>query len=117
MSWQTFQSVPSSSDQQRSDFFPTQAANWSTQFFSSIRTLSVVFLPALESKFPIDDGDVDVVYDESPAHPSACEVEKAIEVPQQFTLFCDEGDDLTEVVSKVSIYSQNHLQEERNIVH
>ena len=56
-----------------------------------------------------DDGDVDVVYDESPAHPSALEVEKAIEVLQRFTLFCDEGGDLREVVSKVNIYSQKEL--------
>ena len=31
---------------------------------------------------------------------------KAIEVLQQFTLFCDEGEDLREVLSKVNTYSQ-----------
>ena len=34
-----------------------------------------------------EEDDIDVVYDEPPAPPSAFEVEKAIEVLQQFTLF------------------------------
>ena len=56
-----------------------------------------------------EEDDIDVVYDEPPAPPSAFEVEKAIEVLQQFTLFCDEGDDLREVLSKVNTYSQRAI--------
>ena len=56
-----------------------------------------------------EDDDIDVVYEEPPAPPSAFEVEKAIEVLQQFTLFCDEGDDLREVLSKVNTYSQRAI--------
>ena len=40
-----------------------------------------------------EENDIDVIYDKKPASPSAFEVEKAIEVLQQFTLFCDEGED------------------------
>ena len=56
-----------------------------------------------------EEDDIDVVYDEPPAPPSAFEVEKAIEVLQQFTVFCDEGDDLREVLSKVNTYSQRAI--------
>ena len=41
-----------------------------------------------------EEDDIDVVYDEPPAPPSEFEIEKAIEVLQQFTYFCDKGEDL-----------------------
>ena len=54
--------------------------------------------------------DIDVVYDELPEFPSALELNRAIEVLQQFTLFCDEGDNLREVLVKVKRYSQKERQ-------
>ena len=51
-----------------------------------------------------EDDDIDVVY----AEPLA-KVEEAIEVLQQFTPFCDEGEDLREVLSKVNTYSQRAI--------
>ena len=54
------------------------------------------------------EDDIDVVYDELPAPPLVFEAENAIEVLQQFTLFCDE-DDLREVLSKVNTYSQSSI--------
>ena len=56
-----------------------------------------------------EENDIDVIYDEKPASPSAFEVEKAIEVLQQFTLFCDEGEDSQKVLSKVNTYSQRAI--------
>ena len=56
-----------------------------------------------------EEDDIDVVYDEPPSPLSAFEVEKVIEVFQQFTLSCNEGDDLRDVVSKVNIYSQRAI--------
>ena len=53
--------------------------------------------------------DIDVVYDEPPVPPSAFEVEKATEVLQKFTFFCDERDDLREVLWKVNTYSQRAI--------
>ena len=50
------------------------------------------------------DDDIDVVY----AEPLA-KVEEATEVLQQFTPFCDEGEDLREVLSKVNTYSQRAI--------
>ena len=38
--------------------------------------------------------DINVVFDEPPEPPSALEVNRAIEVLQQLTLFCGEGDNL-----------------------
>ena len=49
----------------------------------------------------IQEDDIDVVYDEPPVPPSAFEVENAIELLQQFKLFCNKGEDLREVLSKV----------------
>ena len=40
------------------------------------------------------EDDIDVVYDEPPTPLLAFEVEKVIEVFKQFTLSCNEGDDL-----------------------
>ena len=54
-----------------------------------------------------EDDDIDVVYDNQSAPPSAFEAEKAIEFRQQFTLFCDE--DLQEVLLKVNTYSQRAI--------
>ena len=51
-----------------------------------------------------EDDDIDVVY----AEPLA-KVEEAIEVLQQFTSFCDEGEDLREVLSKVNTCSQRAI--------
>ena len=56
-----------------------------------------------------EENDIDVIYDEKPASPSAFEAEKAIEVLQQFTLFCDEGEDSQKVLSKVNTYSQRAI--------
>ena len=56
-----------------------------------------------------EEDDIDVVYDEPPTPLSAFEVEKVTEVFQQFTLSCNEGDDLRDVVSKVNIYSQRAI--------
>ena len=53
--------------------------------------------------------DIDVVYDKPPAPRSAFEVEKAIEVLQQVTIFCDQGDVLREVLSKVNTYTQRAI--------
>ena len=53
-----------------------------------------------------EEDDIYFVYGEPPAPPSAFEVEKAIEVLQQFTVFCDEGEDLLEALSKGNTYSQ-----------
>ena len=53
-----------------------------------------------------EEDDIDFVYGEPSAPPSAFEVEKAIEVLQQFTVFCDEGEDLLEALSKGNTYSQ-----------
>ena len=53
-----------------------------------------------------EEDDIDFVYGEPPAPPSAFEVEKAIEVLQQVTVFCDEGEDLLEALSKGNTYSQ-----------
>ena len=41
-----------------------------------------------------EEDDINIVYDEPSKPPSALEIEKAIEVLQQFTHFCNEGDDL-----------------------
>ena len=71
---------------------------------SDSETLAEVRGEAIEE----EENDIDVVYDEPPAPPSAFEVEKAIEVLQQFTLFCDEGDDLREVLSKVNTFTKSH---------
>ena len=54
-----------------------------------------------------EDDDIDVVYDNQSAPPSAFEAEKATEFRQQFTLFCDE--DLQEVLLKVNTYSQRAI--------
>ena len=67
-------------------------------------TLAEVWEKAIQE----EEDDIDVVYDELPAPPSAFKVEKAIEVLQQFTLFCDEGDDLWEVLSKVKTFTISH---------
>ena len=56
-----------------------------------------------------EESDINLVYDESPAPPSPFEVEKAIEVLQQFTLFCDEGENLLEILSNVNTYSQRAI--------
>ena len=56
-----------------------------------------------------EEDDIDVVYEEPPTSPSAFEVEKAIEVLQQLTLFCNEEEDLREVLSKVNTYSQKAI--------
>ena len=56
-----------------------------------------------------EEDDIDVVCDEPSAPPPAFEVEKAIEVLQEFTLFCEKGEDLREVLSKVNTYSQKVL--------
>ena len=56
-----------------------------------------------------EENDIDVIYDEKPGSPSAFEVEKAIQVLQQFTLFCDEGEDSQKVLSKVNTYSQRAI--------
>ena len=56
-----------------------------------------------------EENDIDVIYDEKPASPSAFEAEKAIEVLQQFTLFCDEGENLLEILSNVNTYSQRAI--------
>ena len=56
-----------------------------------------------------EEGDIDLVYDESSAPPSAFEVEKAIDVLQQFTPFCDKGENLLETLSKVNTYSQRAI--------
>ena len=53
-----------------------------------------------------EEDDIDFVYGEPPAPPSPFEVEKAIEVLQQVTVFCDEGEDLLEALSKGNTYSQ-----------
>ena len=44
-----------------------------------------------------EEDNIDVVYDEPPAPPSS------------LTLFCDEGDDVREVLSKVSTYLQRTI--------
>ena len=56
-----------------------------------------------------EEDDIGVVCDELPPPPSAFEVEKAIEVLQQFTLFCNEEDDLREILSKVNTYLQRAI--------
>ena len=56
-----------------------------------------------------EEDDIDVVYDEPPAPPSAFGVEKTIEVLQQFIFFCDEEEDLRKVLSKVNTYSQGTI--------
>ena len=56
-----------------------------------------------------EEDDIDAVYDEPPVPPSAFEVEKTIEVLQQFTVFFDEGDNLREVLLKVYTYSQRTI--------
>ena len=56
-----------------------------------------------------EEDDIDVVYEEPPTSPSAFEVEKAIEVLRQLTLFCNEEEDLREVLSKVNTYSQKAI--------
>ena len=56
-----------------------------------------------------EEENIDIVYDEPSAPPSAFEEEKTIEVLQQFTLLCDEGQDLGEVLSKVNRYSQRAI--------
>ena len=55
-----------------------------------------------------EEDDIGVFCDELRPPPSAFEVEKAIEVLQQFTLFCDEEDDLRETLSKVNIFTKSH---------
>ena len=54
--------------------------------------------------------DINVVYDELPELTSALEVNRAIQVLQQLTLFCDERDNLREVLVKVKRYSQKERQ-------
>ena len=56
-----------------------------------------------------EEDDINVVYDESPAPSSAFELEKDMEVLQQLTLFCDEGEDLREVLCEVNTYSQRAI--------
>ena len=127
----TFQSLLSSNDQRLSDLFSIHTANLSTPLSGSISTLSFSATSGVHQwelstngdkpsdsetlaevrgeAIEEEENDIDVVYDEPPAPPSAFEVEKAIEVLQQFTLFCDEGDDLREVLSKVNTYSQRAI--------
>ena len=128
----TFQSLLSSNDQRLSDLFSIHTANLSTPLSGSISTLSFSATSGVHQwelstngdkpsdsetlaevrgeAIEEEENDIDVVYDEPPAPPSAFEVEKAIEVLQQFTLFCDEGDDLREVfISKVNTYSQRAI--------
>ena len=127
----TFQSLLSSNDQRLCDLFPIHTANLSTPLSGSISTLSFSATSGVHQwelstngdkpsdsetlaevrgeAIEEEENDIDVVYDEPPAPPSAFEVEKAIEVLQQFTLFCDEGDDLREVLSKVNTYSQRAI--------
>ena len=47
-----------------------------------------------------EEHDIGVVYDESPAPPSAFEIANVFEILQQFTLFCDKGGDLQDVLPK-----------------
>ena len=65
-------------------------------------------LAEVRGKATQEEDDIDIVYDEPSAPPSAFEVEKTIEVLQQFTLLCDEGQDLG-VLSKVNRYSQRAI--------
>ena len=64
---------------------------------------------AIQEEEEEEEGDIDLVYDESSAPPSAFEVEKAIDVLQQFTPFCDKGENLLETLSKVNTYSQRAI--------
>ena len=73
---------------------------------SDAEILAEVRGEAIQEEEEEEEGDIDLVYDESSAPPSAFEVEKAIEVLQQFTVFCDEGEDLLEALSKGNTYSQ-----------
>ena len=61
---------------------------------------------AIQEEEEEEEGDIDLVYDESSAPPSAFEVEKAIEILQQFTVFCDEGEDLLEALSKGNTFTK-----------
>ena len=56
-----------------------------------------------------EEDDINVVYDESPAPSSAFQLEKNMKVLQQLTLFCDEGEDLREVLWEVNTYSQRAI--------
>ena len=47
-----------------------------------------------------EEHDIGVVCDEPPAPPSAFEIGNVFEVRQQFTLFCDKGGDLQDVLPK-----------------
>ena len=56
-----------------------------------------------------EEDDINVVYEESPAPSSAFQLEKNMKVLQQLTLFCDEGEDLREVLWEVNTYSQRAI--------
>ena len=74
-----------------------------------IKPSDAEILAEVRGKATQEEDDIDIVYDEPSAPPSAFEEEKTIEVLQQFTLLCDEGQDLGEVLSKVNRYSQRAI--------
>ena len=63
-----------------------------------------------------EEDDINIVYNESPAPSSAFEPEKAMEVLQQLTLFCDEGEDLQKVLWKVNTYLQRVIAKRQKTV-
>ena len=56
------------------------------------------------------------VEDESPVCPTSLEVDKALEVHQQLTLFCEIGKEMREVV-KVNTYAQREITKKKNFNH
>ena len=56
-----------------------------------------------------EEDDIDVVYDERSAPPSAFEIEKPLRFFNSLHFFCDKGEDLREVILKVNISSQRAI--------
>ena len=64
----------------------------------------------------VDDEEADDVLeveDEPPVCPTSLEVDKALEVLQQLTLFSEKGNEMREVVEKVNAYAQREIMKRR----
>ena len=65
---------------------------------------------------PFDEGETDdalEVEDEPPICPTSLEVDKAVEVLQQLTLFCENGNEMREIVEKINVHAQREISKRR----
>ena len=67
---------------------------------------------------PFDEGETDAaleVEDEPPICPTSLEVDKAVEVLQQLTLFCENVNEMREIVEKINVHAQREISKRRKV--